>query len=447
MDTLRKASELKERLSGPPSRRAAYYTLAQASYVCLAGSFEMPMAFRLAGRIDLVAFVYAFFYLTLFGGFALGMILVREGRASSVYRASLGLWAALSLGAAAFFPCLKGILALVVYFLFRGLAEGMYWAARHRAFLWSVRDAGRDRFALRLQSIVVSLSVALPLLGGFAITYLGPSAGGGNANGSLPAGYVPVFLLTGCVMLLALALSPRLEIGRSPLSFRSALGVFKLAPAASWRAYLCFTGFAGGLVGISAGVQTFGVLKTEFRIGALSAGVAFLSGLLFFALGKLLAGKRGVRTGGVLVGAVADSCSRTVYSLAPDTGGLAVKAVLDALAVPLKSLLGENVQFALIERLSREGKVSVAELYLFREFLLWVARLCACATTALALFLVSGLPDAPRTAGRLLLAAAAPIALVEYLFVRSFARANAAAAAARPADSTASAAARRSPGH
>jgi hypothetical protein len=71
----------------------------------------------------------------------------------------------------------------------------------------------------------------------------------------------------------------------------------------------------------------------------------------------------------------------------------------------------------------------VAELYLFREFLLWVTRLAACAATGLALFLLarSGDPEAPRLTARLLLAVAAPVALVEYLFVHSFARANAAA--------------------
>jgi hypothetical protein len=322
---------------------------------------------------------------------------------------------------------MRGIPALVCYFFVRGLAEGLYWAARHRAFLWSVRDAGRDRFALRLQSLVVSLSVVLPLLGGFAITYLGPRIGALSGGGGLPSGYVPVFLFTGFVMLVALVCSPSLEIGRSPVSFRAAFNVFRLEEARSWRNYIAFIGLAGGLVTIAAGVQTFGVLKTEFKIGALNAGIAALSGLFFFTLGKYLAGRTGVRTTGVLVGAIADFASRSVYALAPTTAGLALKSVLDALAVPLKSLLGENVQFALIERLSRKGKVSVAELYLFREFLLWVTRFAACAVTGLALFLLarSGGQDSPRLTARLLLAAAAPFALVEYFCVQSFARANA----------------------
>jgi len=136
---------------------------------------------------------------------------------------------------------------------------------------------------------------------------------------------------------------------------------------------------------------------------------------------------------------VADCASRTVYALAPTAAGLGAKALLDALAVPLKSLLGENVQFALIERLSRKGDpasgpASAAELYLFREFLLWVARTIACAATGIALCFLArgGSPDAPRLTARLLLACAAPVSLAEFFLIRSFARANA-AAAAKPA--------------
>jgi hypothetical protein len=433
MTLFRRAFELKESLAGPPSRRAAYYTLVQASYACLAGSFEMPMAFRLAGRIDLVAFVYAFYYTTLFGGFALGMVLVREGGATRVYRASLSLWAALSLGAAILFPYMIGIPALICYFLVRGLAEGLYWSARHRAFLWSVKDARRDSFALRLQSIVVSLSVVLPLLGGAAITYLGPALGLESGPGRLPVGYVPVFILTGSVMLLALLGSPKLEIGRSPLSFRAVMGVFKLAPARSWCYYLALTGVAGTLLSTAGGIQTFGVLKTEFRIGALNAGIALLSSFSFLALGKYFAGRKGARLHGVLLGSLADFFSRAVYAILPTAGGLAAKSLLDALIVPLKSLLGENVQFALIERLCRKAEVSASELYLFREMLFWFARLVACLITGFAFVLVTALanqlgsPDAaPRLSARALIALSAPVAILEYFYVRSFAKDNAA---------------------
>lgn len=439
MKALRRFIDVKERLAGPASRRAAYYSLAQAAYACLAGAFEMPMAFRLAGRIDRVALVYALYYTTLLLGFVLGLILLREGKASLVYRLALGLLSCLCIGSAVLFPSMSGIPALVCYFFLRGLAEGLYWSARHRAFLWSVRDAGRDGFALRLQSLVVSLSVVLPLLGGFAITYFGPMLLR-VGEGPLPAGYLPVFLLSGFVTLVALLLSPRFAIGRSPVSFRAALGVFRLGEAVSWRAYIALVSFAGALVSMAAGVQTFGLLKTEFRIGAVNSGIALLSGGAFLLLGKLLAGRAGARMGGVLVGALADFTSRAAYAFAPTTGGLAVKSVLDALAVPLKSLLGENVQFALIERLSRSGQAgaprapSAGELYLFREFLIWVVRVAACATTGLVLSCLSRAggaagAQAPSLTGRLLLAASAPVALAEFLFVRSFARANSRASA------------------
>jgi hypothetical protein len=430
-----KAAALRERLAGPPSRRAAYYSLSQAAYTCLAGSFELPMAFSLAGRIDLVAFVYAFYYLTIFAGFALGLLLVREGRASTVYRLGQASFAALCLGAALCFRRMSGIPALALYFTVRGLGEGLYWSARHRAMLWSVRDSGRDRFALKLQALVVSLSVLLPLVGGFAITYLSGLLRAGGAPTALPPGYLPVFLVTGLVMLLALAFSPRFEIGRSPLSPRAILGLFRAPEAASWRVYVSVVAFAGALVGVAAGVQTFGVLKTEFRIGALGALVALLSSLTFFVLGRALAGRKGARQGGVLVGAIADFCSRSVYALAPSAGGLAVKSLLDAAAVPLKSLLGENVQFALIERLSGGVagagaglRASVAELYLLREFLILLSRLAACAVTGFLFAFLAARGADPKLTARFLLAAAAPVSLLEFLFIKSFARANARAA-------------------
>lgn len=447
MTAFKRAVSLKESLAGPPSRRAAYYAIAQASYACLAGSFEMPMAFRLAGRIDLVAFVYAFYYTTLFFGFALGSALVSGGRSTRVYRAALALWAALSLGSAALFPQMRGIGALIAYFLVRGLAEGLYWSARHRAFLWSVRDSGRDRFALKLQSIVVSLSVVLPLLGGFAITYLGPRLSGASSIGSgvLPSGYVPVFLLTGFVMLLFLALSPKLDIGRSSLSFNATFGLLKLREAKSWRAYIVLVGFMGAILSVSAGIQTFGVLKTEFKIGALNAGIALLSSLSFFLLGRRLAGRKEARLHGVLVGSLADFCSRAVYAIAPTTAGLGLKSLLDALLVPLKSLLGENVQFALIERLCRKAKAGPSDLYVFREALLWLSRVFACAATGLAFFALSELSGgsisasaagasaasegAARLTARILIGIAASGSLLEYLLIASFAKANAAAAA------------------
>ncbi len=438
MNALRRFIDVKETLAGPASRRAAYFSLSQAAFACLAGSFEMPMAFRLAGRIDLVALVYAFFYTTLFCGFLLGMLLLRDGAASRVYRLALSLLSFLCFGVVLLFPLMKGLPALACYFLIRGLAEGLYWSARHRAFLWSVRDSGRDGFALKLQSLVVSLSVVLPLAGGFAITYFGSLLGRGAVAGGLPAGYLPVFLLSGLVTLAALACSPSFAIGRSPVSLLASIGIFRLEGALSWRVYLALVSFAGALVTVAAGVQTFGVLKTEFRIGALNAGIALLSGTSFFVLGRVLAGRKGARLGGVFVGALADFGSRAAYALAPTAGGLAVKSLLDALAVPLKSLLGENVQFALIERLSRgvssatsapgtTRAPSAGELYLFREFLIWLVRIAACATTALALVLVSrsAAPgvDAPKLAGRILLAAAAPVSLAEILFLRSFVRA------------------------
>lgn len=448
------APGLKERLSGPPSRRAAYYTLAQASYACLAGSFEMPMACRLAGRIDFVAALYAWQFVALFAGFALGMALLRGGRASALFRAGIAVWGCLAFSVVILFPRIQGVGALAAYFLLRGLGDGFYWSARHRSFMWTVSDSGRDSFALRLQSVVVALSVVLPLVGGLAITFAGGGASAYRADSvpasalaqapALPAGYRTVFLVAGSFMLLALLFSPSLRIGESSLSFRSVFGVLRLREARRWFASICVGGVAGGMLMVASGIQAFGILKTEFKVGGLGASVALLSGVSFLALGELASKRKGMRLKGAFIGSVADFASRCIFALAPTTAGLVAKSLIDAIFVPLKNMMGENVVFALISRLARaKGEASrcgpgrpaepsrpaatTAELYVFRELFLEAARIVGCALAGLAFLAIlrSGALDAPRLASRVLIGAAAPVALVDFLFVRSFARANA----------------------
>lgn len=426
MNTLHRAIALKERLSGSPSRRAAYYTLVQASYTCLAGSFEMPMVCRLVGRIDRVAFVYAVLYGFLFLGFAFGMVLLRRGNASLLYRTAIVLWAALSLSVVAFFPWIRGLGVLVLYFVLRGLADGFYWSARHRSYIWSVSDSGRDRFALKLQGLVVSLSVVLPVIGGFAITYLGksfsPSAAGLPATGlpALPDGYRPVFLVAGIAMIVALVLSPSLRIGESPLSFRSAIRLLRVREARQWCYYICAGGVIGALLAVAAGIQTFGLLRTEFKIGALTASIALVSSGTFFLLGKLASGRPNARVRGVFAGSLADLSSRLIFALAPTTAGLVVKSLLDSLFVPLKNMFGENAILSLVERLNGHGGASMGELYVFREFFLEFSRIVGCLAAAAVYVAVSagGSPDAPALTARVLIGISAPFAIVDFLFVR-----------------------------
>ncbi len=409
--------EAKERLAGPTARRAAYFPLVQAAYSCLAGAFEMPMAFRLVGSIQHVVIVYTFYYCMLFAGFMAGLVLIREGDASKVFRLELGMLAALNFGTAALYPRFSGVPALACYFLVRGLAEGLYWAARHRTMLWALKDSARDRFAFRLQSLVVAVSVVLPLLAGALITHLG--AGARRDNPLLPPGYVPVFLFTGTVLALACLASPRLGIGRSKLSFAKAASLFADRKSRAWSIYVAACAAAGSCVSVGAGIMTFGILKTEFRIGAFNAGIALMSSLTFALMGRFLAGRKGVRTRGVLLGAAGDCLSRAIYASAPNAAGLGAKAVLDAFASPVKSLMGENLNFAYIERLCARTETSQAEVYLYRETVIWIARILFCAVSALALAFAGG---ARAEGARLMVALAAAVPLGEYLFLRSIAR-------------------------
>jgi hypothetical protein len=387
------------------------------------------------------------------------MVFLRSGRASTLFRFAAVLWTALAFSVAAFFPLIRGLGVLVLYFTVRGLADGFFWAARHRSFLWTVHNSGRDQFALKLQAITVSLSIVLPILGGFAITYVDRSlnlSGDANlASGILPAGYRPVFFIAGCVTLVGLLLSPRLRIGESPLSLRSIASLLKRREARAWCAYICLGGSVGAMLAVAAGIQTFGLLKTEFRVGALTASIALVSSVTFFVLGKLAARLSQMRLGGVLIGSLADFSSRCIYALAPTTVGLVVKSLLDALLVPLKNLLGENVIFELIERLgggkndvktstndsangvspleadqravSPPAVASSAELYVFREFFIEFARIAGCMVAGAVFLAISatGVEQAPQISARVLIGLSAPMTIVEYLFIRSFARDNA----------------------
>jgi hypothetical protein len=358
----------------------------------------------------------------LFAGFALGSVLGKGGRISFVLRLELGLLAALNLGSALFFPELSGRQAVIAYFTLRGLAEGFYWSGRHPAMLATVGDSGRDDFVLHLQSWTVALSVVFPLISGglvsfFALSRLRP-------NTLLPGGYLIVFSLTGLVLLLALAFSPRLSIPPSQLSFRRCLSLGRLKAASTWRSYLGLTGTAGMVVNVAAGVLTFGVLRAEFRIGALNASVALLSSLFFFFLRQGVRGRPGRRVQGVLAGAAADTVSRLIYALAPTGLGLGIKAVLDSFAVPLKTLFGENLLRAHFEGLSAKSGASIREIYLFQEWRLLLGRLFACAIVGGLVALVRSGPGHSDLAIRLCLAAAAPAAFAEFILLRRLSRAG-----------------------
>ncbi len=408
-------------LEESPGRCIVYYSLVQSAYSCLTGSFEFPMAVRLAGGPQYVALVYSFYYTLLIAAFFFGSLIGRNGRASLVFRLDLGLLILLNLGAALFFPLMKGVGALLFYFIVRGTAEGFYWSIRHPSFLWAVKDAGRDDFALRLQALSVAVSVILPVAGGAVISFLPETRLAAGAG--LPGGYFWIFLFTALVLTLALAASPDFKIGTRPIEMKRIHSLMVIPEARTYRYYLWFSSVGGVMVALSAGVITFGVLRTEFRIGTLNAALALLSGIFFLILRRLLRGRKQARIGGSLCGAIADCLSRLLYGLSPGPVGLAVKTVLDSFAVPLKSLFGENIIRAHVERLSSLTGASVSELFIFQEFRLWIGRFSACLGIGLcfALCHAESLPHG-GPAVHIILALAAPLSIGEFLFLRHFAK-------------------------
>lgn len=176
------------------------------------------------------------------------------------------------------------------------------------------------------------------------------------------------------------------------------------------------------VVNVAAGVLTFGVLRAEFRIGALNSAVALLSSLFFFFLRQRVRGRPGRRVPGVLAGAAADTVSRLIYALAPTGLGLGFKAVLDSFAVPLKTLFGENLLRVHFEGLSAISGVSIREIYLFQEWRLLLGRLFACAIVGSLVALAGAGRGQGDLAIRICLAAAGPAAFAEFILLRRLSR-------------------------
>jgi hypothetical protein len=150
--------------------------------------------------------------------------------------------------------------------------------------------------------------------------------------------------------------------------------------------------------------------------------VALLSSLFFILVRRWRANHPGARLKGVIAGASADTVSRLIYALFPIPLGLGIKSVLDSAAVPLKTLFGENIQKAHLEKLSASSGASIPEIFLFQEWRLFLGRLFACAAFGCLVFFLGRDAGSREALVRILLASFAPAAILEFLCLRQMAR-------------------------
>lgn len=402
-------------------RRVAYYTIAHNLYSLLAGGFEIALILRLTGSFERIVFFNLLFYVLLYFAFIAGTLLIRSGKASRGFRLDL---VAQALGCAYMmlnFAHLGNSLVLAGFFLFRGVSEGLFWSTRHSALIHCVADDRRDHWSLALQTITIVMGIVLPVLSGFAITYLlWPVPGAGVAN-TLPAGYFPVYALTGLLAVGALVLSPRLAIPAQVVHLHRVSSLRRAPHKRAWLGYLVGASFGSLCVSISVGILNFHVLKTEFQLGLFASWIAVASAVFFFGVRKLVQRFSLTRVKMVFLGASGEFFSRLTFTAFTTVPGLIAKSLLDSFIVPLRSLFGENILRRRVELLTASRGLSVAEGILFQETILLLAR-TSCLVLLIAILNVWTFD--PVSVARTLLVVFMAYPFVDFFLLRTIDRGN-----------------------
>lgn len=411
---------VERRLLVSGGRRVAFYTIAHNLYSLLAGGFEIALILRLTGSFERIVFFNLLFYVLLYVAFIGGTLLIRSGKASRGFRLDLAVQA-LGCGYIMLnFHQLGNSWILAGFFLFKGLSEGLFWSTRHSALIHCVADERRDHWSLMLQTVTIVMGIVLPVLSGFAISYLVfPGASGGSS--ALPVGYFPVYALTGLLALVALIFSPRLAIPPQVVHLHRVASLRRAPGKRAWLGYLLCGAFASISVSLSVGILNFHVLQTEFRLGLFASWIAVASAVFFFGVRKLIQRFALTRVKMVFLGTTGEFLSRLTFLVFTSVPGLIGKSLLDSFIAPLRSLFGENILRRRVEVLTAGRGLSVAEGILFQETFLLISRVACC----LVLIVILNVWNwDPVTVARTLLALFMLYPFVDFLFLRTIDRGN-----------------------
>lgn len=411
---------VERRLLVSGGRRVAFYTIAHNLYSLLAGGFEIALILRLTGSFERIVFFNLLFYVLLYVAFIGGTLLIRSGKASRGFRLDLAVQV---LGCGYMmvnFHQLSNSWILAGFFLFRGLSEGLFWSTRHSALIHCVADERRDHWSLMLQTVTIVMGIVLPVLSGFAISYL-VLPGAPDGSSTLPVGYFPVYALTGFLALGALVVSPRLAIPPQVVHLHRVASLRRAPGKQAWLGYLLCGAFASIAVSLSVGILNFHVLKTEFRLGLFASWIALASAVFFFGVRKLIQRLSLTRVKMVFLGTSGEFLSRLTFLVFTSVPGLIGKSLLDSFIAPLRSLFGENILRRRVEVLTAGRGLSVAEGILFQETFLLISRVACC----LVLILILNVWNwDPVTVARSLLAVFMVYPFVDFLFLRTIDRGN-----------------------
>jgi hypothetical protein len=353
----------------------AYYSLGHALHTVLISAFEMAFLLRLFQSLPVVLALYMLYYLSLFAFFAVGMLLLKTGKAHRGFRLDLLCQILTALWAFFCFSRLGSLAYLMPYFLFRGASEGFYWSSRHCSVLDSVRDADRDSFFMRIQSLQIALAVVLPLGGAFLISLPAILPGIQKPGSPLPPGYAYLFLGSGLLSVAVLALSPKLSILPQSLRLTRIAAAARSPKTRLWIRYQTYTATHMLAAALCGALLNVGILRTEANIGLFASSVALASALVFWTVGKALRGQKTQRMAWTLAGCAGDALSRFLYAVFYSYPVLIVKVIMESFLSPLKAIFGENVVRRKIEEVRNELSMSSAEGFFFQEAVIFLGRM------------------------------------------------------------------------
>jgi hypothetical protein len=365
-----------------PSRKLSYYMLNYSAFLTLIGTFEIALLFRLYNSIQIIIIYYLFYYTVVSITFHLIPIIFKEIHLSRILKCSMFFCALGCLMGIIFYSSLNSLFFILIFSLFKGIGSGLYWLPRHYGYIKFLNNSDRDSYRITLTTLFTIISILIPIITGFIITYV--SLFTLPENELLPNGYIFIFILGVVLNLVSLTFAPRIEDKLEYTS--SSKNICKLLfnkELKDIRNYLFYLSGYGEILLIAIGVLNFILLKNEFNLGLYGTLISALGILYLMFIKKLEIKEHIQRKRFILIGTIGDTLSFIIFSALPNLVGITIFTIFSTIFVPLKYIFGDNIYFEKLEEKSKKLKLKLTDLIIFDETCHWIAR-----TFFLTLFLI-----------------------------------------------------------
>lgn len=244
------------------------FRVAMRTVQLLAWTFYSILLYKATNDISVLILEYLVFCVSCWVGIVLGSFTFDRVGYLRLFRLSFLLNAA---AAFIFFLYLDNIAEVFVALaVVRGIPEGLYWAGHHAFYLKEVRGSARGSFLNIMTSIILLLSIIVPVLSGALI--------------SLRNDYDLIFILASAIYLLAAFFPWKYnKIPRSKLTMAEIIRITKL-PKFSWIGQMSiFQSMVAAIFTVIFSIIPFILIRDEFGVGAFISIIAFLSAIFTFA--------------------------------------------------------------------------------------------------------------------------------------------------------------------